>query len=173
MIKSIIDIGTNTILMLIAEYNEQNSSVKTILDIQRVPRLGKGVDSNRNILPESIQKAIDILNEYKTISAEYNSSSITATATSFIRDSHNKTEFLNAIKQNTGIEIEILSGEDEAKYTFIGGVYDKLSNGKNGLTTIDIGGGSTEITTGTINQISLNNIPINRKKHEHWLCKDK
>lgn len=145
--RSVIDIGTNTILMLIAEYDEHNSNIHTILDIQRVPRLGKGVDSNRNILPESIKKAIDILNEYKTISNENNSTSITATATSFIRDSHNKEEFINEIKQNTGIEIEILSGSDEAKYTFIGGVYDKLDSGKTKLTTIDIGGGSTEITT--------------------------
>ncbi len=48
--------------MLIAEYDETAGEVKTILDIQRVPRLGKGVDSNRNILPESIQKAIEIHN---------------------------------------------------------------------------------------------------------------
>jgi exopolyphosphatase/guanosine-5'-triphosphate,3'-diphosphate pyrophosphatase len=161
--RSTIDIGTNTILMLIAEYDEQTGGIKTILDIQRVPRLGKGVDSNRNILPESIQKAIDILNEYKTMSNEHNSASITATATSFIRDSHNKNEFIQAIKKNTGIEIEILTGSDEARYTFIGGVYDKLESGNTKLTTIDIGGGSTEITTGTIKQLSINNIPITGK----------
>lgn len=144
MIRSTIDIGTNTILMLIAEY--ENGIIKTILDIQRVPRLGKGVDANRNILPESIQKAIDILVEYSDISEDHNSEKITATATSFIRDSHNKEEFLNAIRLNTDIEIEILSGSDEAKWTFAGGVYDKLGTGVR-LTTIDIGGGSTEITT--------------------------
>ena len=144
MIRSTIDIGTNTILMLIAEY--ENGSIKTILDIQRVPRLGKGVDANRNILPESIQKAIDILVEYSDISEDHNSEKITATATSFIRDSHNKEEFLNAVRLNTDIEIEILSGSDEAKWTFAGGVYDKLGTGAR-LTTIDIGGGSTEITT--------------------------
>lgn len=144
MIRSTIDIGTNTILMLIAEY--ENGIIKTILDIQRVPRLGKGVDANRNILPESIQKAIDILVEYSDINEDHNSEKITATATSFIRDSHNKKEFLNAVRLNTDIEIEILSGSDEAKWTFAGGVYDKLGTGAR-LTTIDIGGGSTEITT--------------------------
>lgn len=146
MIRSTIDIGTNTILMLIAEYDEKTGNIKTILDIQRVPRLGKGVDSNRNILPESIQKAIDILEEYNDISEDHDSDKITATATSFIRDSHNKDEFINAIKLNTGIEIEILSGDDEAKWTYAGGVYDKLGSNQR-LTTIDIGGGSTEITT--------------------------
>lgn len=146
MIRSTIDIGTNTILMLIAEYDEQSGNIRTILDIQRVPRLGKGVDSNRNILPESIQKAIDILEEYNDISEDHDSDKITATATSFIRDSHNRDEFINAIRLNTGIEIEILSGSDEAKWTYAGGVYDKLGSNSR-LTTIDIGGGSTEITT--------------------------
>ncbi len=56
MIRSTIDIGTNTILLLIAEY--KNGSVYPIVDIQRVPRLGKGVDANRNIMPESIAKAV-------------------------------------------------------------------------------------------------------------------
>lgn len=146
MIRSTIDIGTNTILMLIADYDDQTGKIKTILDIQRVPRLGKGVDSNRNILPESIQKAIDILEEYNDISEDHDSDKITATATSFIRDSHNKEEFINAVKLNTGIEIEILPGSDEAKWTYAGGVYDNLGTNKR-LTTIDIGGGSTEITT--------------------------
>lgn len=147
MIGSIIDIGTNTILMMIGEFSPDKNSVTTLLDIQRVPRLGKGVDKNRNILPESTQKAIDILNEYKALSSKYGSEKITATATSFIRDSHNKQEFLDAIKVQTGISIQILSGADEAKWTFVGGVYDKLNNLDTNIATIDIGGGSTEITS--------------------------
>jgi len=149
MRRTTIDIGTNTILMLIAEFDKKAFSINPVLDIQRIPRLGKGVDSSRNILPESIQKAITILNEYKQISLENGSVKITATATSFIRDSHNKNEFINAIKENTSIEIEVLSGEDEARWTFIGGIYDKLRVTNDGLwiITIDIGGGSTEITS--------------------------
>lgn len=153
MRKSVIDIGTNTILMLIAEFDTDTGTVKTILDEQRIPRLGKNVDENRNILPSSFEKAITILNEYKQLSKEYNSESITATATSFIRDANNKPEFIQEVKNKTGIEIEILSGDDEAKWTFRGGVYDKLKNADNNLRTslIDIGGGSTEIITSEIN----------------------
>ena len=149
---SVIDIGTNTMLLLIAEYDKNTKTVKTILDIQRVPRLGKGVDSSRNITAESVKKAVDVLNEYKKISAEYRSEKILATATSFIRDAKNKAEFLETIKKETGIDIEILSGDDEAKLTFIGAVHDKLNqdSAKGRITTIDIGGGSTEITSGDI-----------------------
>lgn len=153
MKRTVIDIGTNTILMLIADYDRQSKIIKTILDIQRVPRLGKGVDKNRNILPESTKKAIEILNEYGFISLKHGSEKITATATSFIRDSHNRDEFLQEIRENTGINIEILSGADEAKWTFTGGVYDKIPDNPVRLTTIDIGGGSTEITT-TINPLN-------------------
>ena len=166
MRRAVIDLGTNTILMLIADFDENMQSIKPIIDIQRIPRLGKGVDNNRNILPESTQKAISILNEYRQIILANGSENITAAATSFIRDSHNKNEFIKEIKINTGIDIEVLSGEDEAKWTFVGGIYDKLTNINDRLrmTTIDIGGGSTEITTGEIpprfTTNSLNNIKI-------------
>lgn len=132
--------------MLIADYEEKSANLKTVLDIQRIPRLGKGVDSNRNIKPESLGKAVEILNEYSKISIEKGSEQIFATATSFVRDSNNKGEFLHQIKELTNIKIEILSGQDEAKLTYIGAVYDILkNNNKSNIFTIDIGGGSTEI----------------------------
>ena len=170
MRRTVIDIGTNTILMLIADFDEHNFSIKPVLDIQRIPRLGKGVDKNKNILPGAFGKAIGILNEYKKISNEYKSEQITAAATSFIRDAKNKEEFINKVKENTGIEIQTLSGEDEARWSFWGGIYDKLHIADAGLriAAIDIGGGSTEITIGTIRQLparkeDLLSIPIKAK----------
>ena len=150
-------------LLLIAETDGNSQAVRTILDVQRVPRLGKGVDSSRNIMPESVKKAVAVLNEYKKISAEYNSERIFATATSFIRDAKNKAGFLEIIKKETGIEIEILSGDDEAKLTFIGAVQDKLNpdTADAQITTIDIGGGSTEITFGDISVGSAVREPYN------------
>ena len=150
MVTTTIDIGTNTILMLIGEYDRLTHTITTLLDTQRIPRLGKGVDANRNISDESIQKAVRILNEYKQISSEYGSNKINATATSFLRDANNQKEFIDKIKNETGIEIEILSGANEARWTFWGGVYEQLQTSKSNLQicTIDIGGGSTEITAG-------------------------
>lgn len=163
--RSTIDIGTNTMLMLIADYDSADHKVNTILDIQRVPRLGKGVDAERNIVPESVNKAIEILNEFRKLSEENGSEVITATATSFIRDAHNSADFLSAVRAASGINIEILSGSDEAKWTFIGGVYDKLSEKDNSITTIDIGGGSTEIT------VARNFTDIRSLKDEDISCK--
>jgi exopolyphosphatase/guanosine-5'-triphosphate,3'-diphosphate pyrophosphatase len=145
---SVIDMGTNTMLMLIAEFEGSASRIKTLQDIQRIPRLGKGVDTNRNIHPESIEKSVLLLNEYKNISKEYKSEKIVTIATSFLRDAHNKNEFISNIKNETGLDIEILSGRDEAKWTFWGGIYDQLliTNEKLRICLIDIGGGSTEIS---------------------------
>jgi len=170
MRTAVIDIGTNTILMLIGEYDTLSSEIMTILDIQRIPRLGRGVDSNKNILPESSQKAITILSEYKRICHHHEANKISATATSFIRDANNKNEFIELIRDKTGIEIEILSGESEARWTFWGGVFDefRIANNELRICTLDIGGGSTEITIGKgvpakLNRDVLMNHPLQSK----------
>lgn len=156
MRKTIIDIGTNTILLLIADYDNTFEKIRTITDIQRIPRLGKKVDSERKIQKEAFDKATEIILEYKNISFEYESHDITAVATSFLRDSYNKNEFINHIEKHTGIKISILSGEDEARWTFIGGIYDTFNHGK--ITTIDIGGGSTEITFDEVNSTEIQSL---------------
>ena len=136
--------------MLIAEYENGSSSYNVILDTMRIPRLGKGVDANRNILADSFNKAVTVLNEYKEIAEENSVKNIIATGTSFIRDSKNRDDFILYVKNNTGIEIKILSGEDEAKWTFWGGISDSIFSETNHkyMCIIDIGGGSTEISYG-------------------------
>jgi len=169
MRKTVIDIGTNTMLMLIAEFSQSTQTVNTILDLQQIPRLGRDIHKNGYILPESVKKGIEILKNYKQTSQTHNSENITATATSFIRDASNKTEFISSVKEQSGIDIEILSGDGEAKWTFIGGNYDKLqvTGDKLQVCNIDIGGGSTEITTGNIgdckNLKELITLPVKKK----------
>lgn len=164
---SVIDIGTNTMLMLIGEFVRSSFSITTLLDMQRIPRLGEGVDESKNIHPDSIGKAILLLNEYKNISKQYGVKKIVVTATSFLRDAHNKNEFISKIKDETGFDIEILSGEEEAKWTFWGGTFDQLriTNEKKRICLIDIGGGSTEISfsdslPGTLTKESILNQTI-------------
>jgi exopolyphosphatase/guanosine-5'-triphosphate,3'-diphosphate pyrophosphatase len=145
---AIVDIGTNTMLLLIADASPDDYSIKTLADIQRIPRLGKGIDTDRNISNETITKACLVLKEYKEIISLNGAEKIIATATSFLRDSGNKNEFIKTIKKETGIKVELLSGSEEARWTFAGGIYDKLAgaSGKKKICTIDIGGGSTEIS---------------------------
>lgn len=164
---SVIDIGTNTMLMLIGDFDHPSSQILTRLDMQRIPRLGKGVDTNRNITDESVAKAVKILNEYKKLSKENLSNKITAVATSFIRDANNKYEFIEKIKKETGIDIEILSGEHEARWTFWGCAYDFLDDTKvSPAAVLDIGGGSTEITVTPALPVNITRETLNEQKIE-------
>jgi exopolyphosphatase/guanosine-5'-triphosphate,3'-diphosphate pyrophosphatase len=142
--------------MLIGDYDKMASTILTVKDSVQIPRLGKGVDSNKKISQESIDKAINILNEYKSVCKEHDVQQIVPFATSFLRDAENKYEFLKKVKNATGLDIEILSGENEARWTFWGGVYELIQDDnpdenvekktKHPVITIDIGGGSTEVT---------------------------
>jgi exopolyphosphatase/guanosine-5'-triphosphate,3'-diphosphate pyrophosphatase len=141
-----IDIGTNTFLLLIADF-DSSAKINVIRHEQRIPRIGKDVDKEGNIGLEAFKRAADILIEYKNISIEYHANIIIATGTSALRDANNKHDFLGFIKDNSGIEIEILSGEDEAKWSYRGAMSNfPIESGR--CTVIDIGGGSTEIIIG-------------------------
>lgn len=156
MTIAVIDIGTNTVLLLIARINTSDH-IETIVYEQRIPRLGKGVDAERNLHPDSIRRALDVLKEYRTIITHHNPARVVVAGTSAVRDAHNASELADRIRRETGFELEILSGEDEALWTYRGVVSGVPDIER--ATVLDIGGGSTEITVGDrtriINTISL------------------
>jgi len=141
-----IDLGTNTALLLITEISS-DGTIKVLRDELRSPRMGKSVDAQRRISEESFQRVKDVFREYKNIISEYNVEKIIATGTSALRDASNREEFISRMKSETGIAIEILSGEDEALWTFRGAV-SGLKNPSENIVVIDIGGGSTEVVAG-------------------------
>jgi len=157
MTVAVIDIGTNTVLLLIARF-DQSSQIETIVYEQRVPRLGKGVDAERNLKPDSIQRVIDVLKEYKSIMAQRHLDRIVVAGTSAVRDGRNNAELADRIKRELGFYLEVLSGEEEALWTYRGAISGMPDVQK--ATVVDIGGGSTEIIVGdgsSINsKISLN-----------------
>src|SRR5690554_5761345 len=142
--KAAIDIGTNTVLLLIAEF--ENGEIKAIHEEQRIPRLGKGVDENRRIDEEATQRIVQVLTEYKhLIEVRFRETeSVTITATSAVRDAKNKNEFLNQIKSQTGFSVQLLSGKEEAEWTTAGALSVLPDKFQDSLI-LDIGGGSTEV----------------------------
>ncbi|MDP1678376.1 MAG: Ppx/GppA phosphatase family protein [Bacteroidota bacterium] len=146
-----IDIGTNTILLLIADVNK-DGIVKVVHDEQVIARLGKGVDENRIISQETFLRAKGFLVHYKEVCAAFSVDHIAAVGTSALRDARNNYEFISFIKDSIGITIEIFSGDDEAKWTYIGGISDFIGQSEN-FSVIDIGGGSSEIISGNSTQI--------------------
>jgi len=153
-----IDIGTNTVLLLVADV-DATGNIHTLRYEQRIPRPGRGVDENRKINKDAFARVLDVLKEYKQISESLHSERIIACGTSALRDATNGEEFVEFIKNKTGIAVEILSGDEEALWTYQGAI-SGLSNLGDRIAVIDIGGGSTEVIVGnhsTIqNKISLN-----------------
>ncbi|MBS1517027.1 MAG: Ppx/GppA family phosphatase [Bacteroidetes bacterium] len=154
-IFSVIDLGTNTCLLLIASLS--NGKPEKIFEAQEIPRLGKDLYITGKISGESFKTTADIFSMYKSLSQSYGAGKIYAFGTSAMRDASNSREFAAFIKSRTGIEIKIISGNDEARYSYEGAVYDL--NGNKEYAVIDIGGGSTEISwkeSGILMNISFN-----------------
>ena len=139
-----IDIGTNTVLLLVADVDNKGTITPVAFE-QRLPRLGKDVDKNRAIQVAAFDKIAWILNEYKNLAKQLRAERIVACATSAVRDASNKEEFLSYVSSATGIDVEVLSGEDEALWTYRGAV-SGLPRIAERAVVIDIGGGSTEIS---------------------------
>lgn len=143
-----IDIGTNTVLLLIAKCD--GSSFEVIHEEQRIPRLGKGVDKNHNLAKDSIDRVIEALREYRRIITYYYSDvkQTMVIATSAVRDSSNKEEFKSRVEKETGFTIHVLSGLEEAKWTYRGARSMLGPEVGDTVITLDIGGGSTEVSLG-------------------------
>jgi exopolyphosphatase/guanosine-5'-triphosphate,3'-diphosphate pyrophosphatase len=139
-----IDIGTNTVLLLIADI-DPNGSIQPVHNELRFPRLGRDVDKMRMIRPPAFDRIAWVLNEYKNLSIQFKSDLITACATSALRDAANRDEFLAYLRSTAGVEVEILSGEEEARLAYDGALsgFDSTSRP---AAVIDIGGGSTEVS---------------------------
>jgi exopolyphosphatase/guanosine-5'-triphosphate,3'-diphosphate pyrophosphatase len=149
-----IDIGTNTVLMVIVDLRN-DGRIRTLRDEIAFPRLGRGVDESGLISPESMDRVISVLKDYRKSSDTSGSEKIIACGTSALRDARNRDEVVTAIRREASIDVEVLSGEEEAHWTFLGALsleHESLSGSTQNhrrFSVIDIGGGSTEITLGT------------------------
>ncbi|MFP8488425.1 Ppx/GppA family phosphatase [Gracilimonas sp. Q87] len=148
MTRSAIDIGTNSVLLLVAE-KKRKGIIEPIHEEQRLPRLGKGVDAQKVINEASTQRVVDVLLEYKTFlkNSYPDAQEPIVTATSAVRDAYNRDEFIQIIKAKTGYDIRLLSGKDEARWTAAGALsmIETPKSGRGEYLILDIGGGSTEV----------------------------
>ena len=143
-----IDVGTNTVLLLVAE--ETPSGFRPVAERGAITRLGKGVDATRRLAPEAMERTLASLSAFAAEARALGAEGLAVSATSAARDAHNGAEFLAAARQRAGVEVEILSGEEEARLTYLAVSNDfALEAGSRELVAIDIGGGSTEFIFGT------------------------
>ncbi len=148
-----IDIGTNTVLLLIAEKEKSSSIFNSVLNLQRIPRIGKGLIPGGNISEEKINELYNILNEYLQIINRYKCDTVILNATNAFRIASNGMQIVNEIKDKLNLEIKIISGEEEANLSYLGATSSLKTNSNN--LVIDIGGGSTELIYGKKNKIEF------------------
>jgi exopolyphosphatase/guanosine-5'-triphosphate,3'-diphosphate pyrophosphatase len=138
-----IDVGTNSTRLLVAEVVA--GGFRPLDRRMTITRLGQGVDRRRALDPEALERTLRTVADYAATCGEYGVESIRVTGTSAVRDARNRKEFFEGVKMLTGREPELLSGEDEARTTFLGATADLSGEA---VLVVDIGGGSTELISG-------------------------
>ena len=141
-----IDCGTNSIRLLIADIDGNN--FREIVRDMEIVRLGQGVDQTGQFHPDAIARTLAAVDKFAAEIAKRGVEKIRFCATSATRDATNRHLFVDGVRQRLGIELEVISGDEEAALSFAGAIKDlDPSNGP--FLVVDIGGGSTEFVFGT------------------------
>ena len=141
-----IDCGTNSIRLLIADIDGKN--FREVVRDMEIVRLGQGVDETGQFHPDAIARTLAAVDKFATEIAKRGVEKIRFCATSATRDATNRHLFIDGVRERLGIELEVISGDEEAALSFTGAIKDlDPSNGP--FLVVDIGGGSTEFVFGT------------------------
>jgi len=138
---AIIDLGTNTCNLLIAQYQEKDYQI--YFQGKEVVKLGKGGIKKNKLTEDGLERAITAINRHKEKIRHFDVSEVIVIATSAIRDAVNKDWFQNELEAATGYQLQIISGEKEAELIF-NGVKLAFAEIENNTLILDIGGGSNE-----------------------------
>jgi exopolyphosphatase/guanosine-5'-triphosphate,3'-diphosphate pyrophosphatase len=144
--SAFIDVGTNTVLCLIADIRE-TGRFRVLADLADISRLGQGVDRTRRISAEGEQRTLEILERYRDHCQSLGVEEVFAVGTSALRDAENRAEVRARLHTKLGFEIRVISGAEEATYSFLAVTRGLALTGRE-LLVIDIGGGSSEFIRG-------------------------
>jgi len=157
MILASIDVGTNSIRLLISEF--KNSALFDIVRKVKITQLGAGMDKNKLISEDALNRTLNVLKEYKKIIDKHKIYKYLVVGTSALRECKNSKQFIEIVKKVSNLKVKIKSGEDEAYYSFLGATHQ--FNDKKTRLVVDIGGGSTELILGKPGKIKLSySLPI-------------
>lgn len=146
-----IDCGTNSIRLLVADVTVQDDGTRSLRDIHRemrIVRLGQGVDATGRLAEEAIERTRQALVDYAVMARRKGVERLRMVATSATRDAENREDFFEMVRQTIGVEAEVITGDEEARLSFIGAVGD-LDPADGPFLVTDVGGGSTELVVGT------------------------
>jgi exopolyphosphatase/guanosine-5'-triphosphate,3'-diphosphate pyrophosphatase len=141
---AVIDIGTNTTRLLVAEPEDGD-----VVELERrttITTLGKGVDSTGRLADEAMDRVAEAIAAYREVIDRLGAEPVVAVATSAMRDAENGPAFHDYLKEKYGVDARTISGDEEARLTFLGAISGR--NDDRETVVIDIGGGSTEYVLG-------------------------
>ncbi len=141
-----IDIGTNTVLLLIADVDPVTQKIIPLINEYRMPRIGQGTKQAGKISQERLKLLSDVLNEYKSIINGFNCDIVLVTGTNAFRMAHNTPEIKDDLKKIFNFDLNVITGEDEAEYAYFGAISDLDEHSSS--MVVDVGGSSTEIILG-------------------------
>ena len=148
-----IDIGTNSVHMIVCRVRPDLSF--EVIDREKdMIRLGAGGLDGRRLAEGSVRAAIHTLSKFMRLAASHEVDEVIATATSAVREAENGAEFVEAVRDELGLHVRVISGMEEARLIHLAAAY-AVAVGKRSAVVIDIGGGSTEITLGTAERMAL------------------
>ena len=142
-----VDIGTNTVLLLVAERGV-DGGLRSIAERATITRLGEGVDRTRRLTPAAIARTRDCLQEYAQAIRGFGVNRVSVVGTSAMRDAGGGDEVRTHVRALLGVDARVLSGEEEARLTFLGAVGGLALDERERVAVFDIGGGSTEVVMG-------------------------
>ncbi|OPY79552.1 MAG: Guanosine-5'-triphosphate,3'-diphosphate pyrophosphatase [Syntrophorhabdus sp. PtaU1.Bin153] len=140
-----IDVGTNTVLLLIVEIGK---AFEEVLDIATITRLGEGLKATNRLSEAAMERTLATLRVYRDTAEKNQAQRIFCVGTAALREAGNSDVFLSRVRENVGLPVRVISARDEAYYTYLSVKHDLAWRGGDFLV-IDIGGGSTEIIEGT------------------------
>jgi exopolyphosphatase/guanosine-5'-triphosphate,3'-diphosphate pyrophosphatase len=143
---AVVDIGTNSTRLLIADVD--GSSLTELDRRSVVTRLGEGVDATGALGEEPRQRVFSVLESYAGAIEEAGCDARNAVMTSAVRDASNGAEFAGTVRERYGLDGRTLTGDEEARFTFLGATASPAADREHPMVVLDIGGGSTELVVG-------------------------
>lgn len=142
-----VDIGTNTVLLLVAERGA-DGLLRAVEERATITRLGQGVDRSRRLAPDAIARTRACLEEYGRLVGDHRVTKIAVVGTSAMRDAAGGDELRDLVRATFGVDLSVVSGLTEGRLTFQGAVSGLSLDAGNEVAVFDIGGGSTEVVIG-------------------------
>jgi exopolyphosphatase / guanosine-5'-triphosphate,3'-diphosphate pyrophosphatase len=150
---AVVDIGSNSTRLLIAQRDD--GRIEELVRDTTVTRLGQGVDRDGRLAQAAMQRVYDTLARYHAEIEGHDCRAAVAVLTSAVRDSANGQQFADTVHDRYGLDPHVLSGDEEARLTFLGATSERDPDDRTATLVLDIGGGSTELVLGSGHEVDF------------------